>query len=123
MVGLTRTLQAATVGMALLAVPTAALALPAMNLTPAAITATAGQTGLEQARFRGRGFGGGDAGLGIGLGILGGLIIGGALENQYQYGYYDGPVYSNGYCARRFRSYDPSSGTYLGYDGQRHYCR
>jgi hypothetical protein len=26
------------------------------------------------------------------------------------------------YCAQRFRSYDPGSGTYLGYDGQRHSC-
>jgi BA14K-like protein len=26
------------------------------------------------------------------------------------------------YCAQRFRSYDPASGTYLGYDGQRHPC-
>jgi hypothetical protein len=25
-------------------------------------------------------------------------------------------------CARRFRSYDASTGTYLGYDGQRHPC-
>jgi len=25
-------------------------------------------------------------------------------------------------CARRFRSFDPASGTYLGYDGYRHYC-
>lgn len=25
-------------------------------------------------------------------------------------------------CAQRFRSYDPASGTYLGYDGQRHAC-
>jgi len=38
------------------------------------------------------------------------------------------PAYSGagegdpGYCAQRFRSYDPSSGTYLGYDGQRHPC-
>jgi hypothetical protein len=23
---------------------------------------------------------------------------------------------------QRFRSYDPASGTYLGYDGQRHPC-
>ncbi len=28
----------------------------------------------------------------------------------------------NSYCAQRFRSYDPRSGTYLGYDGQRHPC-
>ena len=26
------------------------------------------------------------------------------------------------YCAQRFRSYDPASGTYLGYDGMRHPC-
>lgn len=26
-------------------------------------------------------------------------------------------------CAARFRSYDPSSGTYLGFDGVRHPCR
>jgi BA14K-like protein len=28
-----------------------------------------------------------------------------------------------GNCARRFRSYDPHSGTYLGYDGHRYVCR
>ena len=33
------------------------------------------------------------------------------------------PVYQgNAYCAQRFRSYDPASGTYLGYDGRRHPC-
>ena len=26
------------------------------------------------------------------------------------------------YCSQRFRSYDPRSGTYLGYDGYRHPC-
>jgi len=26
------------------------------------------------------------------------------------------------YCKQRYRSYDPASGTYLGYDGQRHPC-
>ena len=26
------------------------------------------------------------------------------------------------YCQQRFRSYDPASGTYLGYDGYRHPC-
>ena len=74
--------------------------------------------------------------------VAGGLI-GGALAAPYYYGYgpyypapyYPGPgpyaaapAYSGagegdaGYCAQRFRSYDPSSGTYLGYDGQRHPC-
>ena len=26
------------------------------------------------------------------------------------------------YCKRRFRSYDPESQTYLGFDGRRHFC-
>jgi hypothetical protein len=26
------------------------------------------------------------------------------------------------YCARRYHSYDPASGTFLGNDGARHYC-
>jgi BA14K-like protein len=32
------------------------------------------------------------------------------------------PVDDDAYCAQRFRSYDPASGTYLGYDGFRHAC-
>lgn len=32
------------------------------------------------------------------------------------------PGYMN-YCSSKFRSFDPQSGTFLGYDGQRHYCR
>ena len=38
---------------------------------------------------------------------------------------YSGPGYGSGgagYCAQRYRSYDPASGTYLGYDGLRHPC-
>jgi hypothetical protein len=27
------------------------------------------------------------------------------------------------YCAQNYRSYDPASGTYIGYDGLRRYCR
>ncbi len=27
------------------------------------------------------------------------------------------------YCSSKYRSFDPSSGTFLGYDGNRHYCR
>jgi hypothetical protein len=29
---------------------------------------------------------------------------------------------SAAYCAQRYRSYDPASGTYLGFDGMRHPC-
>jgi hypothetical protein len=45
----------------------------------------------------------------------------GAYSPGYNYSYgYSGNV---GYCMRRFRSYDPRSGTYLGRDGLRHSCR
>jgi hypothetical protein len=29
---------------------------------------------------------------------------------------------ADAYCEQKYRSYDPASGTYLGYDGQRHAC-
>jgi hypothetical protein len=33
-----------------------------------------------------------------------------------------GPTGYRTYCARRYRSYDPASGTFLGADGARHRC-
>jgi hypothetical protein len=69
-----------------------------------------------------RGYYGGSA-LG---GFTAGAIIGGALAAQRPYYYAPGPVYRSGdadaYCFSRFKSYDPGSGTYLGYDGYRHPC-
>ena len=90
-------------------------------------------------------WGHGGWGWGVGAGLAAGAIIGGALvAPRYYYGpgpYYYGPgpyygpapVYADpgygdpgsdpvAYCTSRFRSYDPRSGTYLGYDGQRHPC-
>jgi len=87
-----------------------------------------------------------------GIGFAAGLAAGSALGYGYGGGYYDDGyyadngyygdpyAYNNGYydngnsgyvvssnddsgsCAQRYRSYDPASGTYLGYDGQRHPC-
>ena len=80
--------------------------------------------------------------------VAAGAVIGGAIaaNNAYAYyggpGYYDQPAYyddqyvddgvvavvpapvgdDSGYCAQRYRSYDPASGTYLGFDGLRHPC-
>jgi hypothetical protein len=62
--------------------------------------------------------------------------VGSAFADPYYYddgayGYYDDSpdvevVPSGGgdvaYCQQRFKSYDVSSGTYLGYDGMRHPC-
>ena len=73
-------------------------------------------------------------GAGVAAGIIGGAIIGGAIANSQPryYGpgpYYPGPAYyapppgdAVAYRMQRFRSYDPGSGTYMGYDGLRHPC-
>ena len=92
----------------------------------------------ETVQYR-RGWRGGGGGAAVGLGIAGALI-GGAIigATQAPYGYYGyGPGYyappyvspapyvagdAVSYCAQRFRSYDPYSGTYVGYDGFRHPC-
>jgi hypothetical protein len=37
-------------------------------------------------------------------------------------GYVETPDRDVSYCMSRFKSYDPASGTYLGYDGIRHLC-
>jgi hypothetical protein len=75
-------------------------------------------------------------GCAVGAGIVAGAIIGGAIANSQPRYYGPGPAYYYGgpgyygpppgdavaYCMDRFKSYDPRSGTYLGYDGYRHPC-
>jgi hypothetical protein len=46
------------------------------------------------------------------FGLAAGAILGSAAANNN----------TVAYCSQRFRSYDPASGTYLGYDGYRHPC-
>ena len=118
----------------------AAAALFAMSMVPLANNASAlpadalalknaAPTTIDTVRWRGRG----GWGPGVGAAIVGGAILGGMLAAPYYDGYgpyaYDGPYYSPGYggnavayCMQRFRSYDPGSGTYLGFDGFRHPC-
>ena len=92
---------------------------------------------VETVQYR-RGYGYGYGGAGVGLGIAGALIGGAIIGATQPYGYYGyppgyyGPAYvapapyiggdAVAYCVQRFRSYDPYSGTYLGYDGLRHPC-
>lgn len=68
-------------------------------------------------QWRDRGHYGGGWGPAIG-GLAAGAIIGGAIANS------QAQARSNevAYCSQRFKSYDPASGTYLGYDGRRHPC-
>jgi len=90
---------------------------------------------------------GGHYGPGVAAGVAGAAIVGGAIASQAYYGgpgyydagpgYYDDQYYDGGgavaavpdtgggdvaYCMQTYRSYDPQSGTYLGYDGNRHPC-
>lgn len=96
----------------------------------------------------GNGFG---VGAGVAAGLAAGAIIGGAMQQSGGYypaepypaepypvepypvysdqgpAYVAGPQVANdadavAYCERTYRSYDPASGTYLGYDGLRHPC-
>ena len=81
-------------------------------------------------------------------GAVAGAVIGGALASSYAYyggsGYYGSDYYDDGYyddgavvaavpapvggddavayCMQTYQSYDPASGTYLGYDGLRYPC-
>ncbi|MEW6645543.1 MAG: BA14K family protein [Pseudomonadota bacterium] len=93
----------------------------------------------ENVYWRGRGWGWGGP---VAGGIIAGALIGGALAAPRYYGpygygygygyapgyyapppaYVDAPPPGDDYCFRRFKSYDPASGTYLGYDGLRHPC-
>jgi hypothetical protein len=106
---------------------------------------------VHTVQWRGRGWGGRGWGLGgAAAGLAAGAIVGGAIAatqpwygygyapGYYGYGYGYGPGYSYdpgyysygypaggrdvAYCEQRYRSYDPASGTYLGYDGLRHPC-
>jgi BA14K-like protein len=116
----------------------------AMPATHALALKNAAPGAVENVRWRGWGWGLG--------GFAAGAIIGSAIAAPYYYGgpypygyypaypayppppaYYGGPAYGGpayagpaggdaSYCAQRYKSYDPATGTYLGYDGQRHPC-
>lgn len=75
-----------------------------------------------------RGYRGGRYGRNIGLGIAAG-IIGGVVISQAgrANGYSERRYRASGssaaqHCADTYRSFDWNSGTYMGYDGERHVC-
>ncbi len=81
------------------------------------------------AQWRGRGWhhhGGGFAG-GIVGGVIGGVIGGMMSRPQLQpyyapQPYYQQPMDPIAYCMQRFRSYNPDTQLYFGYDRQFHQC-
>lgn len=68
-----------------------------------------------------------DVAAGLIIGAILGFALGAAVvDTREQQDYARSRLNDPGwiaYCARRYRSFDPYTGTYLGYDGLRHYCR
>ena len=104
------------------------------NAAPSAVTTVQWRGRGGRGGFRGGWRGGWRGGRSWGPGpFFAGALLGGALfapyyYDPYYYPYYPRRVYVRpygddvSYCMARFRSYDPASGTYLGYDGRRHPC-
>ncbi len=68
-----------------------------------------------------------DAAVGLVIGAILGFALGAAVvdsveQQEYAMSRLNDPGWI-AYCARRYRSFDPYTGTYLGRDGLRHYCR
>ncbi|MBB5051261.1 hypothetical protein HNQ36_001215 [Afipia massiliensis] len=120
---------------------------PSQLMSPAHIGAD--NSLATQVQYRRRYYRGGGGAAGLGIGLAAGALIGGAIaagSNPYYYGPgygygYGGPAYypapapvvvaprygygggdAEAYCMQRYRSYDPASGTYLNYDGNRYPC-
>lgn len=107
---------------AVIALPQSATSAPLMTDTilSGAVSASSGVENVQYYRrgyygHRHHGYGGTAAGVGIGLAA--GAILGGAIAaSQAQ------AQQNAAYCAQRYRSYDPRSGTYLNRDGNRYPC-
>ncbi len=114
-----------------------AVAVPVISATPS-----------EAQGYRWHGGGGWGRSGGFIPGAIAGAVIGGVIASQNgypgyygNYGYYAGTPYYGGpyddggevveaappggdvdYCIQTYKSYNPRTGTYLGYDGRRHAC-
>jgi hypothetical protein len=75
-----------------------------------------GGRGVRGARRGGGGGGGGGNAGAVAAGAALGLFLGAVIATEAQ------RQQAIEYCARRYRSYDPESMTYLGRDGYRHPC-
>jgi hypothetical protein len=71
-------------------------------------------------RGGGRGRGDGGAGAAIGLGIAGAIIGGAIIASQAEQA--RAAENAAGYCMRKYRSYNPETGTYIGRDGLERRC-
>jgi hypothetical protein len=92
----------------------------------------ASTTGAEAGHRHHHYWGGNAAAAGV-VGFAAGAIVGGALaQPRYYYAPAPRPVRVGlrpwsrkwyEYCSARYRSFDARTGTFVGYDGRRHFCR
>jgi hypothetical protein len=114
---------------AALVAATAAIALPQSAISAPLMTdtilssAVSASSDVENVQYYRRGYYGhrhhgyGGTAAGVGIGLAAGAILGGAIAaSQAQ------AQQNAAYCAQRYRSYDPRSGTYLNRDGNRYPC-
>jgi len=82
--------------------------------------------GYRGYRGNGRRYRRNDDGAAIAAGVLGfalGAAIAGSANDRDYYRSRRSDRAWLASCSSRYRSFDPASGTYLGFDGYRHYCR
>ena len=123
--------SAVLIGATALSFSVPAISAPMLNQAPLAASVPTATENVQYYRGRGgygrgygygggyrRGYGGGGSGALIG-GLAAGAIIGGAIAASQA----NAAAQQNAnYCAQRYRSYDPQSGTYLNNDGNRYSC-
>lgn len=74
--------------------------------------------------YYGPGYNAGAAAAAGAAGLAAGALIGGAIASQQQAApAVPGDADWIAYCSSKYRSFDPASGTYLGYDGRRYVCQ
>ena len=78
--------------------------------------------GPEHAYYQGYATGTGSAPFDLAAGIVNGAVNTAGAIATAPFRAFDMMQGDASYCAQRYRSYDQQSGTYLGYDGQRHPC-
>lgn len=79
----------------------------------------------------GYGYRRGSSGAAVAAGVIGGLALGAAIAGAASapppVAYAPAPAYGGGdwlaYCSSKYRSFNPATGLYLGYDGQYHPCQ